>query len=101
MSLCCKAYLKNNVKIVAMTTLTKIVMITVKVMVIVMVVLMAIVTETVIGMTLAIPIVMTNARTKATVIVTPRGSQLRSLFLYRDSWWRDFLNTLKISVRQY
>ena len=75
-----------------MTTLTKIVMITVKVMVmvIVIVVLMAMVTETVIGMTLAIPIVMTNARTKATVIVTPRGSQLRSLFLYRDSWWRDF-----------
>ena len=92
MSLCCKAYLKNSVKIVAMTTLTKIVMITVKVMVIVIVivVLMAMVTETVIGTTLAIPIVMKNARTKATVIVTPRGSQLRSLFLYRDSWWRDF-----------
>ena len=90
MSLCCKAYLKNNVKIVAMTTLTKIVMITVKVMVIVMVVLMAIVTETVIGMTLAISIVMTHARTKATVIVTPRGSQFRFLFQYRDSWWRGF-----------
>ena len=92
MSLCCKAYLKNNVKIVAMTTLTKIIMITVKVMVvvIVIVVLMAMVTETVIGMTLAIPIVMTHARTKATVIVTPRGSQFRFLFQYRDSWWRGF-----------